>query len=113
MSIIEQAKTELALANFGEDDSGGAVSVAAPVLQRLIAGKPTPFSEVKAGDMIMANGVHKCLRPGQVCKVYADDGKRSGLHVVCDWAPEKHFLIADTDGNLSGFQKMRQQVENA
>jgi hypothetical protein len=56
MSIIEQAKTELAAVNFGEEDSavmieilekffsqwdsGGAVSCAAPVLQRLIAGKP-------------------------------------------------------------------------
>lgn len=56
MSIIEQAKTELAAINFGEDDSrvmieileklfdqwdsGGAVSCVAPVLQRLIAGKP-------------------------------------------------------------------------
>jgi hypothetical protein len=56
MSIIEQARRELALVNFGDDDSrvmieilekffdqwdsGGAVSVAAPVLQRMIAGKP-------------------------------------------------------------------------
>lgn len=56
MSIIEHAKAELSAINFGEDDSrvmveilekfldqwdsGGAVSVAAPVLQRLIAGKP-------------------------------------------------------------------------
>lgn len=56
MSIIEQAKSELDLANFGEDDSkvmieilekffsqwdsGGAVWAVAPVLQRLIAGKP-------------------------------------------------------------------------
>lgn len=56
MSLIEQAKLELAAVSFGEDDSrvmveilekffdqwdsGGAVSVAAPVLQRLIAGKP-------------------------------------------------------------------------
>lgn len=56
MSIIEQAKTELALVNFGDDDSrvmveilekffgqwdsGGAVHAVAPVLQRLIAGKP-------------------------------------------------------------------------
>lgn len=56
MSIIEQAKEELRLVNFGEEDSklmieilelffgqwdsGGAVSFAAPVLQRLIAGKP-------------------------------------------------------------------------
>lgn len=61
MSIIEQAKIELAAANFGDEDSrvmieilekffdqwdsGGAVSCAAPVLQRLIAGKPlTPLT---------------------------------------------------------------------
>lgn len=61
MSIIEQAKAELALVNFGEEgsrvmveilekffdewDSGGAVYFAAPVLQRLIAGKPlSPLS---------------------------------------------------------------------
>lgn len=56
MSIIESAKMELKAANFGEEDSrvmveilekffgqwdsGGAVHVVAPVLQRLIAGKP-------------------------------------------------------------------------
>lgn len=56
MSIIERAKVELEAVNFGAEDSeamleilrrffaqwdsGGAVSVAAPVLQRLIAGKP-------------------------------------------------------------------------
>ena len=56
MSIIEQAKIELAAINFGEEDSrvmveilqkffgqwdsGGAVHAVAPVLQRLIAGKP-------------------------------------------------------------------------
>lgn len=56
MSIIERAKAELAAVNFGEEDtivmidilerffhqwdSGGAVSCVAPVLQRLIAGKP-------------------------------------------------------------------------
>lgn len=56
MSIIEQAKKELALINFGKGDSrvmiellekffdqwdsGGAVWAVAPVLQRLIAGKP-------------------------------------------------------------------------
>ncbi len=61
MSIIEQAKWELKAANFGEDDSrvmieilekffdqwdsGGAVACVAPVLQRLIAGKPlSPLS---------------------------------------------------------------------
>ena len=56
MSIIESAKRELKAANFGEEDSavmvqilemffgqwdsGGAVHAVAPVLQRLIAGKP-------------------------------------------------------------------------
>lgn len=56
MSIREQAKTELAAVNFGDDDSrvmleildkffdqwdsGGAVSVAANVLARLIKGQP-------------------------------------------------------------------------
>lgn len=60
MSIILQAKFELAAINFGEEDSrvmieilekffdqwdsGGAVFVVAPILQRLIAGKPlTPI----------------------------------------------------------------------
>ena len=56
MSIIEQAKSELKRANFGDEDSavmigilekffgqwdsGGAVHAVAPVLGRLIAGKP-------------------------------------------------------------------------
>lgn len=56
MSIIEQARRELKRINFGDDDSavmidilerffdqwdsGGAVWAVAPVLQRLIAGKP-------------------------------------------------------------------------
>jgi hypothetical protein len=61
MSIIERARCELEAINFGEDDirvmievmekffsqwnSGGAVSVAAPILARLIAGKPlTPLT---------------------------------------------------------------------
>lgn len=56
MSLIDQARRELNLINFGEDDarvmiellekffdqwdSGGAVYAVAPILQRLIAGKP-------------------------------------------------------------------------
>lgn len=56
MSLIEHAKAELAAINFGDEDSavmieilerffdqwdsGGAVSAVAPVLQRLIAGRP-------------------------------------------------------------------------
>jgi hypothetical protein len=70
---------------------------------------PTKFSDVKAGDTIMANGAHSCLRPGQVCKVYADDGQQLNMHVTCANAPERHPLIPDEDGFLVGFQKMRQQ----
>lgn len=61
MGLIDQARSELALINFGDDDSavmidilerffkqwdsGGAVWAAAPVLQRLIAGQPlSPLS---------------------------------------------------------------------
>src|SRR5262245_50201636 len=56
MSLIEHAKYELALINFGDEDSaimvsilerffdqwdsGGAVACVAPILQRLIAGQP-------------------------------------------------------------------------
>jgi hypothetical protein len=56
MDLIDHARAELKRINFGDDDSrvlieilarffdqwdsGGAVSVAAPMLQRLIAGKP-------------------------------------------------------------------------
>jgi hypothetical protein len=56
MSIVDQAKHELKLINFGDEDSavmiailekffdqwdsGGAVHAVAPILQRLIAGKP-------------------------------------------------------------------------
>tara|TARA_R110000868_G_scaffold367296_1_gene630268 strand:- start:277 stop:645 length:369 start_codon:yes stop_codon:yes gene_type:complete len=73
MSLIEQAKAELNRINFGEEDtevmlrilrdffdqwdSGGAVHVVAPILQRLIAGKclspltgePAEWSEVGSG----------------------------------------------------------------
>lgn len=61
MSVIESARRELALANFGAEDSaimiailttffkqwnsGGAVFIVAPILQRLIAHKPlTPLT---------------------------------------------------------------------
>lgn len=64
MSIIDQAKVELAAVNFGEDDSrvmieilsrffdqwdsGAAVGFAAPVLAKLIAGKP--LAPLTGGD---------------------------------------------------------------
>lgn len=69
---------------------------------------PTKFSDVKAGDMIIANGTHRCLPPGAVRKVWAEDGAQKLMHVECDY-PTRHYLTADGDGNLVGFQKMRQQ----
>lgn len=77
MSIISDAKRELALVNFGEEDSarmieilelffgqwdsGGAVYFAAPVLQKLIAGKPLspltgePSEWNEVGDGVFQN----------------------------------------------------------
>jgi len=77
MSVIDQAKIELAAINFGEDDSrvmieilekffdqwdsGGAVWAVAPVLQKLIAGKPLspltgePDEWVEVGDGVFQN----------------------------------------------------------
>lgn len=69
----------------------------------------TKFDDVKAGDYIIADGTHQCLKPGAVRVVHADDGRQSNMHVMCDRAPEKHCLCADADGNLIGFQKMREQ----
>ena len=89
MSIIEQAKIELQAISFGDDDSrvmveiletffgqwdsGGAVSFAAPVLQRLIAGKPlSPLTGddnewIEVGPQVWQNRrcstVFKQLRP--------------------------------------------------
>jgi hypothetical protein len=64
---------------------------------------------VKAGDKIMANGTHKCLRPGQVCVVYADDGQRENMYIACDSPEPRHYLTKDAKGDLVGFQKMRRQ----
>jgi hypothetical protein len=86
MSIIDSAKAELKAANFGDEDSrvmigileqffdqwdsGGAVSVAAPVLQRLIAGKPiTPLTGaedewIEVGPAVFQN--RRC------CSVFKD-----------------------------------------
>ncbi len=85
MSIIEQAKKELALINFGEEDSkfmielivrffsqwdsGGAVSIAAPVLQRLIAGKPlSPLTGEYSEWVEVGDGVWQNLRCSTVFK---------------------------------------------
>lgn len=69
---------------------------------------PTPFDDVKAGDMIIADGTHRCLPPGAVRKVHADDGVQKNMHIICNDPKElRHYLVADADGNLRGFQKMR------
>lgn len=71
---------------------------------------PTKFDDVKAGDMIVADGTHDCLSPGAVRKVYADDGKRQNMYIVCDHPTEtRHHLVCNIEGNLSGFYKMRHQ----
>lgn len=93
MSIIEQAKRELAAINFGDDDSavmidilerffgqwdsGGAVSVAAPVLRKLIAGNPlSPLMGTRDEWMDVGNGV---LQNSRCSSVFIDprfhDGK--------------------------------------
>jgi hypothetical protein len=91
MSIIEQAKNELNAINFGDEDtavmiglleqffdqwdSGGAVSVAAPVLMRLINGQPLkpltgedsewhdPMGDGSMFQNIRCSSVFKCPEP--------------------------------------------------
>jgi len=82
MSLIDQAKKELAAVHFGEEDSrvmieilekffdqwdsGGAVSVAAPVLQQLIAGKPlSPLTG--ADDEWFIHDAHGCYAQNLRC----------------------------------------------
>ncbi len=89
MSIISQAKDELRRINFGKADSqamieilerffeqwesGGAVWAAAPVLQRLIAGKPlSPLSGDDDEWREVGEGVFQNLRCSTVFK---QDGK--------------------------------------
>lgn len=85
MSLIDQARTELRLINFGEEDSavmigilecffeqwdsGGAVHAVAPVLQRLIAGKPlAPLSGADDEWFDHGDGVFQNLRASSVFK---------------------------------------------
>lgn len=85
MSIIEQAKREMTLANFGEGtitkmvellekffdewDSGGAVAWAQPVLMRLISGLPlTPLFGDESEWMDHGDGVFQNIRCGSVFK---------------------------------------------
>lgn len=85
MSIIANAKNELNMINFGEDDtkimidilerffdqwnSGGAVHAVAPILQRLIAGKA--LSHLTGADdewMEVGTGVFQNIRCSSVFK---------------------------------------------
>lgn len=85
MSLIEHAKTELAAINFGEEDSramveilerffdqwdsGGAVSVAAPVLVRLLNGQPLgPLTGADSEWMEVGPDVFQNVRCGSVFK---------------------------------------------
>ena len=85
MSVIESAKYELAAINFGEEDSarmieilelffdqwdsGGAVACVAPVLQKLIAGKPLGPLTGEADEWIdHGDGVFQNKRCGTVFK---------------------------------------------
>ena len=85
MSIIEQAKDELKRANFGDEDSkvmieilgmffgqwdsSGAVHAVAPVLQRLIAGRPiTPLTGDPEEWVEVMDGVYQNKRCSTVFK---------------------------------------------
>src|SRR4051812_14296352 len=85
MSIVAQAKRELDLINFGEEDSavmvglletflnqwdsGGAVWAVAPVFQRLLAGKClSPLTGEPSEWLDHGDGVFQNLRCGSVFK---------------------------------------------
>lgn len=85
MSLIKQAEHELKLINFGDEDtavmlyimhkffeqwdSGGAVHAVAPILQRLIAGKPlSPLTGADDEWFEHDNGVFQNIRCSSVFK---------------------------------------------
>jgi hypothetical protein len=91
MSIIEHAKSEMKLANVAPDDaavvveilekffdqfdSGDSVSVAAPMLQRLIAGKPlSPLTGADNEWMEVSEDFYQNIRCGSVFKVRTNVG---------------------------------------
>jgi hypothetical protein len=99
MSIIEQAKAELDVVNFGEDDtkvmleilrkffdqwdSGGAVSVAVPVLMRLLGGMPlSPLTGRDEEWHEVGHGVWQNIRRSTVFKQLEPQPRwgRGGLH---------------------------------
>jgi hypothetical protein len=65
----------------------------------------TKFDDLRAGDKVIANGTHKCLRPGQVLTVWSNGA--GSLSVECNgiMGETHHILTRDADGNLVGFAK--------
>jgi len=115
MSIIESAKTELARSNFAEDDqkviidimerffaqwdSGGAVSVMIPVLDRLLRGLPLAALTGADDEWICGHaGDDMCqnIRCGSVFKV--GDGKP---HDIDNPAWDGSFPYTPEHRNLS------------
>lgn len=119
MSIIEHAKAELAAINFGDEDSrvmieilekffeqwdsGGAVSCAAPVLQRLIAGKPLgpltgadsewhdPLGDGRLLQNLRCSSVFKdrCGRPNGPFVIYDIDAADPLAEVTFPYWPDR------------------------
>lgn len=50
------------------------------------------LSDIKAGDVLVADGGFTCLREGQQCEVKTDD---KGLYIGCDEG--SHYLDGQTD----------------
>lgn len=113
MSIIDRARHELELINFGEEDSavmidllerffrqwdsGGAVWAVAPVFQRLLAGKPLSPLTGEAGEWMHVgdHGDHPVLqnvRCGTVFKQWRDDlGRVAAYDIDVRGRPEITF----------------------
>lgn len=114
MSIIERAKSELALINFGEDsdvmiellekfldtwDSGGAVAAVQPIFNRLLAGKPlSPLTGADEEWMDHGDGVFQNLRASSVFKdprfhdgklAYDIDAKEPRAAITFPYWPER------------------------
>lgn len=108
MSIIEHAKAELDAINFGEEDtvvmidileqffdqwdSGGAVHTVAPVLQRLIAGKPLGPLTGADSEWFDPMGDGLMLQNKRCGSVFKDR-----RNVDCELDPEGEWLIHDID----------------
>jgi hypothetical protein len=107
MSIIDQAKIELAAINFGEDDtavmieilekffeqwdSGGAVWAVSPILMRLIAGKPlSPITGADSEWMEVGEGIFQNRR---ISSVFKDPRFHDGKLAYDIDAPEPRAAI--------------------